>query len=136
MHFEQDSAQGRTKVTGEIKGLYPGKHGFHIHEFGDMSNGCNSTGAHYNPYGREHGAPEDGNRHAGSLGNIVAGNNGVAPINIVDDQILLTGPDSIIGRAVVVHADEDDLGKGGHELSKITGNAGRRLACCIIGITK
>ncbi|CAL5011035.1 unnamed protein product [Urochloa decumbens] len=86
-------------------------------------------GPHFNPAGKEHGAPEDENRHAGDLGNVISGEDGVANVNVTDSQIPLTRPHSIIGRAVVVHADPDDLGKGGHELSKSTGNAGGRVAC-------
>merc|ERR1711976_1109857 len=115
--FNQENASSPTQVTGEIKGLAQGEHGFHIHEFGDNTNGCTSAGAHFNPAGKTHGAPEDEVRHAGDLGNVTAGDNGVAEINITDKLITLTGPNSIIGRTVVVHADEDDLGKGNHELS-------------------
>lgn len=93
---------GPTVVTGEVVGLKEGNHGFHIHEFGDYSNGCVSAGSHFNPKGKEHGGPDDENRHAGDLGNIVAGADGKAPINITDKQIPLCGPDSIIGRSVVV----------------------------------
>ncbi|WAR07002.1 SODC4-like protein [Mya arenaria] len=66
---------------------------------------------------------------SGDLGNVEAGADNVAKVDIQDSQISLTGPKSIIGRTVVVHADVDDLGKGGHELSKTTGNAGGRQAC-------
>ncbi|XP_077218821.1 uncharacterized protein LOC143853012 [Tasmannia lanceolata] len=59
---------------------------------------------------------------------------GSVNFTIVDTQIALTGPNSVVGRAVVVHADPDDLGKGGDELSKTTGNAGGRIACGIIGL--
>ncbi|KAL5983941.1 cysteine desulfurase Selenocysteine lyase [Asimina triloba] len=86
-------------------------------------------GPHFNPAGKEHGAPEDENRHAGDLGNVTAGDDGTVTFTKIDSQIPLSGPNSIIGRAVVVHADPDDLGKGGHELSKTTGNAGGRSAC-------
>jgi Cu-Zn family superoxide dismutase len=131
--FHQDGS-GPTSVEGEIKGLVPGKHGFHVHALGDTTNGCMSTGPHFNPKNLEHGAPEDEIRHAGDLGNVIAGDDGVAKVSLKDVQIPLAGANSIIGRAVVVHADVDDLGKGGHELSKSTGNAGGRLACGIIGI--
>ena len=62
-----------------------------------------STGPHFNPAGKKHGAPTDEERHAGDLGNIVAGEDGVAKIDITDAQIPLEGPNSIIGRAVVCH---------------------------------
>ncbi|MCI10252.1 superoxide dismutase, partial [Trifolium medium] len=90
---------------------------------------CFIAGPHFNPNGKDHGAPEDETRHAGDLGNINVGDDGTVSFTITDSQIPLTGPNSIIGRAVVVHADPDDLGKGGHELSKTTGNAGGRIAC-------
>lgn len=126
---------GLTTVTVKVNGLTPGKHGFHLHEYGDTTNGCMSTGAHFNPKGLTHGAPKDDVRHAGDLGNIVANADGVAEATIVDNQIPLSGPNSVVGRALVVHELEDDLGKGGHELSLTTGNAGGRLACGVVGLT-
>ncbi|XP_054789656.1 superoxide dismutase [Cu-Zn] 2 isoform X1 [Prosopis cineraria] len=125
---------GTTHVKGRITGLSPGLHGFHIHALGDTTNGCNSTGPHFNPFKKDHGARTDDERHAGDLGNIVAGMDGVANVSITDRQIPLSGVHSILGRAVVVHADPDDLGRGGHELSKTTGNAGARVGCGIIGL--
>uniref|UniRef100_G9M4K7 Superoxide dismutase [Cu-Zn] n=1 Tax=Equisetum arvense TaxID=3258 RepID=G9M4K7_EQUAR len=134
VHFSQDTPNGPTTVVGSLSGLSPGLHGFHVHALGDTTNGCMSTGAHYNPANKVHGAPEDEDRHAGDLGNVTVGDDGKAQLSITDCQIPLDGPNSIIGRAVVVHADPDDLGKGGHELSKTTGNAGGRLACGVIGL--
>ena len=67
-------------------------------------------------------------------GNIEAGPDGVAKIHIEDRLVKLIGATSVIGRSMIVHADVDDLGKGGHELSLTTGNAGARLACGVIGI--
>ncbi|XP_066602878.1 superoxide dismutase [Cu-Zn] [Prorops nasuta] len=133
--FEKEA--GKTiKVTGEVSGLQKGLHGFHVHEFGDNTNGCTSAGAHFNPLGLDHGPQNSDKRHIGDLGNIEAGADGIAKVSIKDCLIQLEGPHSIIGRTVVVHADPDDLGQGGHELSKTTGNAGARLACGVIGICK
>ncbi|KAE8680421.1 Superoxide dismutase [Hibiscus syriacus] len=126
---------GPTTVNVRITGLTPGPHGFHLHEYGDTTNGCMSTGAHFNPNKMTHGAPEDEVRHAGDLGNIIANADGVAEATIVDNQIPLSGPNAVVGRALVVHELEDDLGKGGHELSLTTGNAGGRLACGVVGLT-
>lgn len=129
----QASESSPVTVSGEISGLKPGKHGFHIHEFGDNTNGCMSAGPHFNPEKKEHGAPDAAIRHVGDLGNIEADASGVAKISITDKFISLNGANNILGRTVVVHADIDDLGLGGHELSKTTGNAGGRLGCGVIG---
>jgi len=119
-----------TLIKGKISGLKPGKHGFHVHEFGDLSDGCDSAGAHYNPDGVDHGDLDNG--HVGDLGNVVAGTNGVADFTLVAKRVDLTGDRSIVGRAIVIHSDEDDLGKGGDEESLKTGNAGERVACGVI----
>ena len=100
-----------------------------------MSDGCNSAGGHYNPFNKDHGGPEDNERHVGDLGNLTADKNGIANLEIKDSLIKLSGPYSVIGRSVVCHANEDDLGKGNHKDSKTTGNSGARIACGIIGTT-
>lgn len=114
-------------VRAEVTGLTPGAHGFHVHEFGDCSavDGT-SAGGHFNPTDHEHGAPEDEHRHAGDLGNIVADETGRGILEWTDPHMELTGPNSVIGRAVIVHEDEDDYS------TQPTGNAGARVACGVI----
>lgn len=133
--LSQNTPECPVAITGEIKGLTEGLHGFHIHEFGDNTNGCTTAGPHFNPNNSEHGAPTDceDHRHAGDLGNVTADCSGVAKVEFQDKGITLHGDKSIIGRSVVVHADADDLGKGTCPESKLTGNAGARVACGIVG---
>ena len=121
-----------TLIKGTITGLEPGLHGFHIHEFGDMSEGCKSMGGHYNPDGVDHGDIIEG--HVGDLGNITADDSGITKFTIEAKRVDLLGDRSIVGRGLVVHADEDDLGRGGDAESLKTGNAGDRLACGIISL--
>ena len=64
------SGDGPTKDVGDLKGLTEGKHGFHIHEKADFSNGCLSAGPHYNPFKKDHGGHDDAERHVGDMGNI------------------------------------------------------------------
>lgn len=87
-----------------------------------------------NPFGKQHGAPEDSDRHVGDLGNFKTDGQGNAKGQITDSQVKLIGEHSVLGRTIVVHAGTDDLGKGGNEESKKTGNAGPRPACGVIGI--
>ncbi|KHJ41357.1 copper/zinc superoxide dismutase [Trichuris suis] len=131
---DKPSEKELTRVYGEITGLAPGKHGFHVHEWGDNTKGCISAGAHYNPFGKTHGGPSDEVRHVGDMGNVIAGQDGVAKVDIQDPQIKLIGEHSVVGRTIVVHLAEDDLGKGGNEESLKTGNAGARVGCGIIGL--
>ncbi|XP_022915986.2 superoxide dismutase [Cu-Zn]-like [Onthophagus taurus] len=125
---------GGVHIVGTIKGLTRGKHGFHIHSKGDLTDGCGSTGSHFNPYNKTHGAPDAEHRHVGDLGNIEAGANGIATVDITDKIICLTGETGILGRAVVVHSGEDDLGLQDTDESHTTGSAGSRVGCGIIGI--
>jgi Cu-Zn family superoxide dismutase len=107
--FEEEGEY--TTITVEISGLMPGKHGFHIHEFGNLSNACVTAGAHYNPFNKVHGGPNDEERHVGDLGNIEPDSEGNCKYVIKDKLIRLTGEYSVIGRSIVVHEMEDDLGK-------------------------
>lgn len=137
VYFEQASESDPTTVSWEIAGNDPDAlRGFHIHEFGDNTNGCTSAGPHFNPFGKTHGAPEAEVRHVGDLGNVKTDAKGVTKGSKQDSLIKLFGPTSIIGRTVVIHAGQDDLGKGDSEESLKTGNAGGRSACGVIGITK
>ena len=125
-------------INVDIKGLKPNsKHGFHVHKCGDMTDKCESMCAHFNPYGKNHGGPGDKERHVGDLGNLVADKNGRAKYVQRDEMIKLRGTKcNIIGRGLIIHEDEDDLGCGGQKDSLVTGHAGKRIACAVIGYAK
>jgi Cu-Zn family superoxide dismutase len=119
------------KVVADVSGLTPGKHGFHIHEFGDCSAAdAASAGGHFNPAHHQHGGPESAERHVGDLGNLEADASGKAHLEVTDKNLKFSGDTSILGLAVIVHAKEDDL------KSQPVGNAGGRVACGVIGVAK
>jgi len=113
-------------------GVPPGSHGFHVHESGDMSRGCESMGAHFDIGTHTHGGPCQKIRHTGDLGNLWADETGHIDALYLDHVISLTGEASIIGRGLVIHEQADDMGLGGDKESLKTGNAGARIACGII----
>merc|ERR1719436_594018 len=104
-----------TLITYDIVGLPKGKHGLHVHEMADFTNGCLSTGNHFNPYLDNHASATDWTKHLGDLGNILADENDRATGTNLLANVPLTGTNSIIGRSIVVHAGEDDLGQGGDD---------------------
>lgn len=112
---------------GTVSGLTPGKHGFHIHEKGDCSApDASSAGGHFNPDQKPHGAADAADKHAGDLGNIEAGADGSATVDLHMNGLTLgTEANSIKGKAIIVHANPDDF-------SQPTGNAGGRVACGVI----
>lgn len=123
--------EGGIHVVAEIRGLTPGAHGFHIHEFGDVSSpDAMSAGGHFNPDKAEHAGPHTAKRHVGDLGNIEANAKGVAKLDVVDPALSFSGPHSILGRGVIVHEKADDL------KTQPTGAAGGRVAAGVIGVTK
>ncbi|CAL4112897.1 unnamed protein product, partial [Meganyctiphanes norvegica] len=127
---------GGLLIRGSVTGLTPGLHGFHIHTEGQLTNQCRDAAGHFNPFMNTHGSPNDAIRHVGDLGNVYANAKGVAHLHIVDSHGSFD-PNSqayIGGRSIVIHAGQDDLGRGGDEGSLSTGNAGGRVACGIIEI--
>jgi Cu-Zn family superoxide dismutase len=119
------------QVEAEITGLTPGKHGFHIHEFGDLSapDGA-SLGGHFNPHQKQHGAPDAKEHHAGDFGNLEADASGHAKTSFLSKDNKLDGNDTILGRGVVVHGKADDL------KTQPSGDAGPRAGVGVIGVTK
>jgi Cu-Zn family superoxide dismutase len=114
------------RVVAKASGLTPGQHGFHIHEKGDCSApDASSAGGHFNPTGAKHGGPNDAERHAGDFGNITADASGNAKLELVSKSISFEGPNSIIGKGVILHAKPDDL----KSQTPTPGNAGARVAC-------
>ena len=124
-------SDGALRVVADIEGLTPGKHGFHLHEYGDCSApDATSAGGHFNPDGQAHSGPTAAERHCGDLGNLTAAADGRAHLDWTDPLLSFGGVHSIIGLAVILHAGEDDL------TSQPTGNAGGRVACGVIGVAK
>jgi Cu-Zn family superoxide dismutase len=136
--FSEDLTNNMIKIDLDISGLTPNSlHGFHVHEAGDLTDKCTSMCAHFNPYGNTHGCPGMNNRHVGDLGNIKTNDKGEAKYTFYDNVIKLSGNKcNIIGRGLIIHEDKDDCGKGGNAESLKTGNAGKRIACAVIGFSK
>ena len=128
----EDTATGLT-IRAKFTGLLAGEHGFHIHTNGDLrGEGCLGACSHYNkgPMRNHGGGPGSaGERHTGDLGNISKTG------HIYNYKLLGVSCSELFGRTLIVHADPDDLGKGGEEDSLITGHSGKRIACAIIGRT-
>lgn len=135
--FHQCSPNSQCIVTIDLHNLPPNTtRAIHVHELGDLVDGCMSLGPHYNPFHQNHGNIEIHGkmRHVGDLiNNIEADSKGKAQYIYKDDLVQLYGPYSIIGRSVVIHEKPDDLGMGGNAESLKTGNAGGRVACAVIG---
>lgn len=138
------------KVNIFIEGLSDGKHGIHIHQKGvkdvsdlDSKNCCELLGGHFNlgeswsltePYGAKHGS------HTGDMCLNIESFDGQATHTYYDYKISLREDEEncVLNRSVVIHQDEDDLGKGFYSneekniQSLITGNSGDRIACAEI----
>jgi len=144
--LHQCSLVASTKIRIKLSGFKPGTtHGIHIHEFGDLSEGCLSACSHYSIPGQLHGSISlfGKSRHIGDLcSNITADSTGKVDFVYQDELVNLSGPYSVVGRMIVIHDKPDDLGRyryenneRGRESAK-TGNAGKRIACAVIGLSR
>jgi Cu-Zn family superoxide dismutase len=128
--LELVSSDGAVAMTGLVTGLKPGsEHGFHIHEKGDCSSpDFKSAGDHFNPTSQPHGDPAMPPHHLGDIPNLMADEMGKAPVNARIEGVTLgdQGPNDLVGRAVVVHAERDDY------KTQPSGNSGDRIACGVI----
>jgi len=134
--LRQEDENSNTVITLSASG-FPATddgsdHGFHIHQDSDSTEGCNSMGGHYNPAGVDHGAPDAEVRHVGDLGNVAISAEGAVSAMMEDAMVKLSGDTSVIGRSFVIHEGTDDLGLINSTASRTTGDAGSRLACCVI----
>ncbi|KAG9342394.1 hypothetical protein JZ751_016396 [Albula glossodonta] len=130
--FRQDGPEEELQVLFNLHGFPAVERrvrAIHIHQYGDLSDGCDATGGHYNPQGVAHPG------HPGDFGNFLSRQGRVNQRITARQGATLFGGLSVLGRAVVIHEKEDDLGRGGDAGSLLHGNAGRRLACCVIGIS-
>lgn len=116
-------------IVADISGAPAGSHGFHLHQYGDCTAAdFTSTGGHFNPTGVEHGGPDAAVHHAGDFGNIEVGADGKSHLELTSGMLTVhEGPNSVLGRAIILHAGTDDL------TSQPTGAAGDRLGCGVVG---
>lgn len=122
-------ADGSVRVQGSVQGLAPNsEHGFHVHEKGDCSSPDGlSAGGHFNPTGQAHGRFDSSTHHTGDLPSLRSDAQGMASIDFVSRGLALDqGPNSVVGRGLIVHKDPDDY------TTQPTGNSGARLACAVI----
>lgn len=117
-----------TTVTASVIGVEPGLHGFHVHATGECTPpDFASAEGHFNPTDTIHGAPTDLEHHAGDLGNIQVAEDGTGTLEVTSDTLTVTaGPNSAVGKAVILHEGEDDF------VSQPSGDAGARLACGVV----
>lgn len=127
VHF-QDMGNDGVDVTVDLTGVPAGVHGFHVHEKGDCGNNAQNAGPHFNPVSTmPHGAPDAVSHHAGDFGNVTAGDNGEVHAHFMTHSITVNyGNTGVVGHAVVVHGNADDL------TSQPAGNAGPRIGCGVV----
>jgi Cu-Zn family superoxide dismutase len=127
VRFSEEPGGAGVRIVADVHGVPAGKHGFHLHETGDCSAPDYKTaGAHFNPGGAVHACSPTDPRHAGDFGNIEVGPDGSGRMEMVSNTLSFSGPNSLVGKAVILHAGEDDC------KSQPSGDSGDRIACGVV----
>ena len=123
-------ADGKVQLNVQVKGISPGLHGIHIHQYGTCSPTFAAAGGHYNPLDRHHGLDNPKGPHAGDLPNLIINSDGAGTLKTTTDRVTLTpGRTSLFngnGTSLVIHAKPDD------QKTDPSGNSGDRIACGVI----
>jgi len=131
-------------VTGMVRSLTPGFHGFHIHAIGlceanAAAGPFTTAGGHYTG-----GHPNHGD-HAGDMPSLLVTEDGKAYTQFVTDRFTLADLRDADGSAVMVHGGRDNFANiplryvtgtpptpGPDATTLATGDAGARVACGVI----
>ncbi|HKG92816.1 MAG TPA: superoxide dismutase family protein [Gemmatimonadaceae bacterium] len=116
-------------ILGELNGLPPGTHGFHVHTVGKCDPTFDAAGAHFNPTQRQHGIRNPSGSHGGDLTNLNVPESGTLRVEAWTKDISLTGNNRVLdadGSALMIHALADDY------TTDPSGASGARIACGVI----
>lgn len=108
--FSQQSPKESVIIRFKLHGFEPfSTHAIHIHEYGDLRDGCKSLGGHFNPTNEPH------SKHAGDLfHNFKTDNYGEFQYVYRTNAIsLFYNPLCVLGRSIVIHQFADDYGAEG-----------------------
>ena len=127
--FHQKKFTDPIQIVANISGLNPNSsHGIHIHQYGDLTQGCATSGPRFEPLNQN-----EEEKHIGDLGRVKTNERGNGYLATEDYFYSLYGDNSILGRSVVVHGTEDDLGQAQSEENQKSLNLKGQLACGVIG---
>ena len=130
--FTQGQDDKTVRLDVYVEGLEPNSlHGLHIHTAPVENGNCSLALGHWNPLNVSHGTLNSKEHHFGDFSNVKVGDDGNKLLVIQAGSFSLwgEGDKSPFNRAIILHEDPDDLGRGGDDGSKATGNAGARLIC-------
>ncbi len=117
-------------LNGDLNGLPPGPHGFHVHAVGKCEPPFTSAGGHFNPENKKHGFHDASGAHAGDLPNLHAVADGKAMVDAVAAGLTLAGGSKSLldqdGASIVIHAKADDY------KTDPAGESGDRIVCGIV----